>query len=184
MFTRLRRIRHRLQVSLVETRRVGGKVCHEHVAGLGPIEVPPSVDARLAFWRRLHQRLAMLSNRISADAQAKILGSVHARIAMVTTEEQRAVQLRNAEADERFWTSLRDMNRESVDGHKSHAALTERAIASWEAAAATAAENAAAARDRVARIRRGEDVPGGLGKPRQLAEDMERIMRQAGWDGR
>jgi hypothetical protein len=24
-------------------------------------------------------------------------------------------------------------------------------------------------------------VPGGLGKPRQLAEDMERIMRQAGW---
>src|SRR5499426_3010843 len=43
----------------VETRRVGGKVRHEHVAGLGSIETPPSVDARLAFWVRLHQRLAI-----------------------------------------------------------------------------------------------------------------------------
>src|SRR5215510_1726404 len=59
MFARFRRTRHRLQVSLVETRRVGGKVRHEHVAGLGSIETPPSVDARLAFWVRLHQRLAI-----------------------------------------------------------------------------------------------------------------------------
>jgi hypothetical protein len=29
---------------------------------------------------------------------------------MVTLDEQRALQLRNAEADERFWTQLRDMH--------------------------------------------------------------------------
>jgi len=54
-----RRTRHRQQVSLVETRCVGGKVRHEHVAGLGSIETPASVDACLAFWVRLHQRLAI-----------------------------------------------------------------------------------------------------------------------------
>src|SRR5215208_4526979 len=100
MFVRFRQTKYRLQVSLVETRRVGGKVRHEHVAGLGSVELPLSVEGRLAFWQRLHQRLGRLSNRIGASAQAKILGDVHTRIPMVTADEQRALQLENAEADE------------------------------------------------------------------------------------
>jgi hypothetical protein len=48
MFTRFRQTRHRLQVSLVETRRLNGKVRHEHVASLGSIETPPSVPERIA----------------------------------------------------------------------------------------------------------------------------------------
>jgi hypothetical protein len=43
MFARFRQSRHRLQVSLVETRRNRGKVQHEHVASLGSIKVPLSV---------------------------------------------------------------------------------------------------------------------------------------------
>ena len=55
----------RLQASLVETRRIDGKVRHEHIAGLGSVEMPLSVEGRLAFWQR-HERLAKLSNRVDA----------------------------------------------------------------------------------------------------------------------
>ena len=40
-----------MQVSIVETRRTGGKVRHEHVAGLGSIEMPPTVYGRVALRR-------------------------------------------------------------------------------------------------------------------------------------
>jgi hypothetical protein len=58
-------------VSLVETRRVDGKVRQEHIAGLGSIEVPPSVADRITFWQRLHERFAKLSNRVDAATQTK-----------------------------------------------------------------------------------------------------------------
>src|SRR5260370_28434408 len=101
MFVRFRQAR-RLQVSLIETRRVDGKVRHEHVSGLGTIDVPPSVADRVEFWRQLHERLGQLSNRLDAATQAKGLGDVHAKIPMVTSEETRALHLHNAEADGRF----------------------------------------------------------------------------------
>jgi hypothetical protein len=79
MFVRFRQTLSSLQVSLVETRRIDGKVRHEHVAGLGSIVEPMTVADRVAFWSALYQRLAKLSNRIDAEAHAKVLGSVHAR---------------------------------------------------------------------------------------------------------
>jgi hypothetical protein len=56
MFVRFRQSRLRLQVSVLETRRIEGKVQNEHVASLGSVEVPPTVPERLAFWQRLHER--------------------------------------------------------------------------------------------------------------------------------
>jgi hypothetical protein len=38
LFVRFRRSPYRLQVSIVETRRVGGKVRHEHIVSLGSID--------------------------------------------------------------------------------------------------------------------------------------------------
>jgi hypothetical protein len=70
MFVRFRQTKHRLQVSLVGTRRDGGKVRQEHIAQLGSVEIPPT--------------------------------------AMVTLDEQRAKQLENAEAEERFWTGIKN----------------------------------------------------------------------------
>src|SRR4051812_9556418 len=101
MFARFRQSGRRLQVSLVGTRRLDAKVRHEHVASLGSIAVPPSVADRVAFWNQLHQRLARLLNQIDAETQGKILGAVHGRIAMPMIDEIRALQLENAEADER-----------------------------------------------------------------------------------
>ena len=81
---------------MVETRRENGRVRHEHVASLGSIEMLPSVAARIEFWRGLHERLAQLSNRLDAETRGKVMGAVHARVPMVTPDEQRALQLENA----------------------------------------------------------------------------------------
>ena len=64
MLVRFRQADDRLQVRLVATRRVAGRVRHEHVANLGAITLPPSVADRLSFWRGLHERLAKLSHRV------------------------------------------------------------------------------------------------------------------------
>jgi hypothetical protein len=87
MFVRFRGTKTRLQLSLVENRRANGKVRHEHIASLGSVEMPPSVEARITFWTRLHDRLGKLGNRVDPTTQAKILGDVHMRIPMVTPEE-------------------------------------------------------------------------------------------------
>ena len=84
---------------------------------------------------------------------------------MATADEQRALQLRNAQDDERFWTSVQEINQATADDHRGVVAGAERTIADAQAQAVNAASNAAAAKERVARIERGEDVPGGLGKP-------------------
>jgi hypothetical protein len=49
MFIRFRQTKTRLQVSLIETRRAGGKVHHEHIAMLGTVDVPPTVTERIVF---------------------------------------------------------------------------------------------------------------------------------------
>src|ERR1700730_16536399 len=126
MFVRFRQAKHRLQCSLVDTRRVDGKVWQEHVAGLGSIDIPPSVEARLAFWQILHDRLEKLSNRIDAAMQRKILVDVHARIPLATIDEQHALKLQNAEANERFWQNMRDLCEDQVNGQNQLAAIIDR----------------------------------------------------------
>jgi hypothetical protein len=50
MFVRFRHQGRRLQPSLMQTRRVDGKVRSEHIASLGSVDVDVSVRERLAFW--------------------------------------------------------------------------------------------------------------------------------------
>jgi N-formylglutamate amidohydrolase len=47
---------------------------------LGSIETPPSVAARIEFWRGLHERLDQLSNRLDAATRGKVMAAVHARV--------------------------------------------------------------------------------------------------------
>ena len=102
MFVRFRQQGRRLQASLMQTRRVSGKMQTEHIASLGSIDAEVSVRERLAFWAKLPERLARLGNRVGPDDQAKVYAALHARIPMVTPDEQRAIQEANAEGDERF----------------------------------------------------------------------------------
>ena len=84
-----------------------------------------SFRERLAFWAKLPQRLARLGNRVGPDDQAKVYAALHARIPMVTPDEQRAIQEANAEGDERFWEAMRDMGTASVEEHKALIARAE-----------------------------------------------------------
>lgn len=179
MFVRFRERGDRLLVSVVETRRLGGRVRHEHITGLGSIALPLTVADRLAFWARLHERLAKLGNRVDAEAQGKILGSIHARIPLVTADEQRALQLANAQAEERLWAGLADMHEGTAAGRQGLIATAELAQANAAAQGAKAAERAAAARERMARLERGEEVAGGLGQP-MTYEDFEEALLRAG----
>jgi hypothetical protein len=174
MFVRFRQSGHRLQTSLIENRRVDGKVRHEHIASLGSITLSPSVADRITFWQRLHGRLAKLSNRVTTEDQSKVLGAVHAKVPMVTADEQRALQLENAKADAQFWDRMADMYGGTATDHKGLAARAERTAAEGEVERAKAAEHA----ERVERIERGENVEGGLGK-QQI--DVEAILIEAGW---
>ena len=180
MFPRFRQSQHRLQVSIVQNRRIDGVVKHEHIASLGSIATPPSVADRVAFWQRLHERLAKLSNRVGAEDQGKILTAVHARIPMPTINDQRALQLENAKADAGFWAGLRDMHASTVQDHKGLIATAERAVAAGEAEAAKADAKAKASQECIERIEKGEDVSGGLGKP-MTREDFNAILRSAGF---
>jgi hypothetical protein len=157
MFVRFRGSPNRLQISVVETRRLDGRVRHEHIASLGSIETPLSVAGRIVFWQRVNERLGKLSNRIDPAMQGKVRGDIHARIPMVTLDEQRALQLENAEADERFWSVMQDMNQSKVADHRALVAKAQGAIATGEADAAKAADSLARAKDRAERIRKGED---------------------------
>ena len=76
MFVHFRETPYGLAVSLVENRRENGRICHEHVASLGSIETPPSVAARIEFWRGSHERLAQLSNRLDAETRGKVMVAV------------------------------------------------------------------------------------------------------------
>jgi hypothetical protein len=83
------------------------------------------VSGRVAFWRALHERLGRLGNRLDPETQARLLGSVHERIPMVTPDEQRGLQRENFEADEKFWTDLHDLHAVTVEDKKGLAANVE-----------------------------------------------------------
>ena len=87
MFVRFRQTARRLQVSLTATRWDGGRVRHEHVAGLGSAPLTPSAADRIAFWTKLHQRLDTLGNRVDATQRGAILTAIHARIPMPTMDD-------------------------------------------------------------------------------------------------
>ena len=180
MFVRFRQQGNRLQASLMQTGRVAGKMLTEHIASLGSVDADVSVRERLAFWSKLPERLARLGNRVGSDEHGKIYGALHARIPMVTPDDQRAVQEESALDDERFWDTMHDMNASTIAGHKALIAKAEAKIAELEPEAANAAEKREAAKVRLEKIRRGEDVAGGLGK-RFTYEDAVAMLKAMGW---
>jgi hypothetical protein len=178
MFVRFRPSRDRLQASLVEPHRVAGKVRHEHLAGVGSIEVPMTVESRLVFWRKVEGRLAKLGNRVSADDAARIRGALFARIPLPSVDEQAAVQLANAQADAKLFAALHDMHAAVVTDHERFATTVESKIAEGRAVLADAAARLSATRERVAAIERGEAVAGGLAAGHF---DIEAALRADGW---
>jgi hypothetical protein len=151
MFARFRQTKRRLQVSVVATSRVAGKVRHEHVASLGSIHLPSTVAGRCSFWARVHNRLGNLSNRIDAYDYGKIIHSICARVAIPTIDEQHELYLTNAKNAERLSSTMQDAQPKFAEANKAQIAEAERRVSDSRAQA----ENAARERDE-ARERRGQ----------------------------
>lgn len=177
MFIRFRRTKSKLQVSIVETARLHGKVHQRYIASFGSLPLNSSAHDRIEFWARANQKLDRLSNRISADVQAKLRAEIHSRIPLPTAHEQRAVQKANALADAQIWSALHDLNAADAQGHRALADRVAKTAMEVEARAETAKRQAAAAADRLAALQRGENVQGGLGKP----VTFDAAARAAGW---
>ena len=176
MFIRFRRQANRLQASLVQSRRASGRVHAEHIGALGSVDADVSLRSRVAFWAKIHDRLAALGNRVGADEHPKILGALNTRIPMVTPDEVHAVQEESFKDDERFWDAMRDLSAASVEENKSLIAGLEAKIAALEPEVAKAGEKVEVARTKLAKLKRGEAVTGGLGK----RLDLRAVIKPAG----
>ena len=128
---------YRLVVSLIENRRVDGKVRQEHIANVAAIDghllsgfyagVDPavvnatlagrdgsgmqrwyqaSVRARADFWCDVHDVLSRLSNRVDADAAAKIVLAINARVPTLTSDEAAALQQWADDREVESWKEL------------------------------------------------------------------------------
>ena len=156
---------YRLQVSIVENRRVEGKVRQQHVADPGSVDawlipefwigIDPiilgkvraddwdlrAMRARVAFWETANPRLARLANQLDPKA---IRMAIHARIPWPKRQERELVEAR---ADFRLWQSAYEQRTKMIETHdrviehanKAKAALHRDAV-SAAAAAAKAAE--------------------------------------------
>lgn len=175
MFVRFRETKSTLQVTLLAGRRIGARVRHEHIAALGSIKMPATIEGRDAFWRRLHETLGRLGNRLDAATQAKLLGDIHARVPLVTNDERSAHAIEQAEHERQVWDGMRGMLDERAAGTAAMAASATATSAADREAAADAAARAATAQERIERLRRGETVA--ESKP----IDVEQVLREAGW---
>jgi hypothetical protein len=160
----------------MQTRRMAGKMQSEHIASLGTVDAEVSVRERLTFWIEIEERLARLGNRVGPDDRDRIIAALGARIPFLTPDDLRAVQEENAKDDERIWTGIRDMNAAAVEGYKGLIAAAEKEIAGYASTSEEVTERADAAKERLARLERGEPVVGGLGKKL----DIDKIMKAAG----
>jgi hypothetical protein len=176
MFVRFRQTRSSLQATLLLGRRVGGRVRQEQIAALGSVKMPLTVDGREAFWRKLHELLARLGNRIPPEAQAKIMGEVHSRIPMVTADDRREHEIALADRERQVWNGLQGILAERAEGMDGVAASATASAAADREGASDAGARAAAAAGRVDRLRRGDDDVS-----RGQEVDLETILREAGW---
>ena len=70
------------------------------------------------------------------------------------------MQLEHAREDARFWETLAEMDADYIEGNKGLLASTQRASEQRERLATDTAAKAQAAKDRLARVEKGEDVAG------------------------
>ena len=118
---------------------------------------------------------------MSGDTQKKVVADIHARIPMPMAEEQRALQLENAEEDARLWDQLHDFFKENGEAKAALAARLQREAEDIAKEAEAAAASATKAHERIAKLKAGESVPGGF--TRAMTWDDAKAFMEAGPDG-
>jgi hypothetical protein len=186
MLVRFRQTAAGLQCSLVETRRIDGKVRYEHVASLGSVPASPSVGDRLAFWRRVYEQLAELADRIDAETQGQIISSVHSRVPIVTPNEQRALRVRppphkvekappHHREEERPQSEAPTPASGGIAADSPLPFPLNPALPTTENNGVQPAEHVELANEQMMQAERGENVEGGVGRP-TTAEEFRTIL--------
>jgi hypothetical protein len=93
--------RRRLEVSIIETCREGGKVRQRHVASLGTLWSDTPAD-RERFWIECEARLERLSNRLGPDLD-RLRQAIAARIPPITDADRAAMDAAAWDWLEGFW---------------------------------------------------------------------------------
>jgi hypothetical protein len=93
---------------------------------------------------------------------------------MVTGDERRAFQLEAARNEAKFWEAMQESNEEMSLGQHGLATLAERKSTETKQAAENAAKHVAAAKARITRLERSEDI-GGITKI-----DIQQLFREIG----
>ena len=137
---------YRLQVSLVENKRVDGKVRQEHIADLGAIDgymlpsfypdgapqdeawTRQSVRLRDAFWQNIEQVLSRLGNRIDPEYRNELRAAIHARIPMLTVDEREALPKWQTKEQVFAWHRMADMYVSLITQAEKDSAQHEQAI--------------------------------------------------------
>jgi hypothetical protein len=159
MFIRVRKSKKRFRLSLVETRRIDGKVCAEHVASLGSIALAMTVADRVEFWKALNGRLPGLANHINPDDLRAIAG------AKVPAPSKMEVDVANLQEYAAAWHSVADFLKpyEPKPPTPMKAAMQRDSAAIKEGQLRDAIRREQMAAERIDRVLRGEDA--GLKKP-------------------
>ena len=161
-------------MSLAESRRRDGKVRQEHVADLGSINLlDVSAEDRVAFWRKLHERMSRLGNRIDPAKLGAILAAINARVPMATVDELPAVRVKQAQRSLRQWRLHLEGCQEQVALHQQLKAVIEGKIDQWTKEAARAQANVETSH--AALLDPAKPMPPSL----SIAE-INRILREAG----
>jgi hypothetical protein len=176
MFVRFRITEQRLQASLVGTRRVDGKVQHEHIAALGSVRLPISPETRTNFWHQLWPRLARLDNTLDTDIKEKVCDALRERIPIVMPDELHALRVEAAKADEKWWSAIQARLEEQAADNLIHAQKAKAAADSATDGAENAAKHASAAKQWRGKLERGDGVARGIKRP-----DTERMLRKMGF---
>jgi hypothetical protein len=149
---------YRLLVSLIENKRVNGKVQQEHIADLGAVDghmlpafyagvVPEilsvvlggpagierwyraSVRMRADFWQHVNETLARLANRIDVEAANKIREAIALRVPMLTAQEHEALPKWDTEEEVAGWRSQKEWWDHLVASTQKEIACDEASIA-------------------------------------------------------
>lgn len=120
--------------------------------------VPLTPAGRIDFWKKLHQRMATLGNRVDTKAHTALLAAIHAKVPLPTQADQQAVQLDHAKADVQFWETISENDATTLADHKAMIANLGRSVERDLAAVANSAEKAKIAADRLAAAERGDPV--------------------------
>ncbi len=130
----------------------------------------------MKFWDRAIHRIEALHNRLDKETRAKIVGA----IPLPDDGERRAIAIEYEKADGAFYEALDKGYAEMLAGHEKLISATQEKKAEIKRARAPIERVAAARREQIAAIGRGDDVPLWLRPPKQFTRKMAaKIM--GGW---